>query len=116
MKVAFFDTSKMEVNAVEIEDKLEDFYKLINCNTIDIVSRSVDGVVFDIVCDDEGLLKDEIVVSAMNHDFRAMLVGNLIFAHHDEEGGLVGLTDDEIDHIKRCTVFTGAVCPCEYVW
>ena len=29
-----------------------------------------------------------------------MLVGNLMFCHHDEEGEIVGLEDEEIDFLK----------------
>ena len=37
---------------------LEDYYKLIDCETIDIVNRDINGNRYDIICDDEGNMTD----------------------------------------------------------
>lgn len=40
-----------------IEDRLETYYKLIGCDTIDIVTRRIGGKAFHVICDDEILIK-----------------------------------------------------------
>ena len=47
-----------------VEERCDDFYTLLDCNVIDIVTRSVGGKAFSIVCDDEGLLKPDPCISA----------------------------------------------------
>ena len=88
----------------EIDDELETFYNLLNCNTIDIVSRRVAGVAVRIICDDEGYFKPNPKVGAHTlFNVSPPLVGNLIFAGtEDNEGNLTDLTDNEIARIKYC--------------
>ena len=64
---------------------------------IDIVSRRIKDTYFDIICDDEGLLKDNPRITAVDTEGNPMLVGNLIFSHTDENGETIGVTDEEID-------------------
>lgn len=86
----------------EVEcDKLQDFYEYLNCSCIDIANRELSGKRFDIFVDDEGLLKDNPMVSALSKDFKPMLIGNLIFANHDGAGNTTDLTDGDIRVIKR---------------
>lgn len=83
MKTVLLNVENNEVKVIELEDKLEAYYENLNCNTIDIVERKIGGKLFDIVCDDEGLLKDDAKISAISDMGEAMLVGNLIFVHND---------------------------------
>ena len=87
-----------------IDDDLQEFYKLLNCNTIDIVRRVVGGVKVRIICDDEGYFKKNPKVGAHTlFNVSPPLVGNLIFAGtEDNEEKLTNLTDNEIERIKYC--------------
>ena len=87
-----------------IDDDLQEFYKLLNCNTIDIVRRMVGGVKVCIICDDEGYFNPNPKVGAHTlFNVSPPLVGNLIFAGtEDNEGNLTDLTDNEIERIKYC--------------
>lgn len=114
MKVAVFDVNTMSLVEKDIEDELDVYYEIIDCQTIDIVTRKVNGRWFDIICDDEGLLKDEIVVSAIDRNLQTMLVGTLIFTHHDGAGYTTGISDDDVKCLKDATQF-GIVFPCEYL-
>lgn len=67
------------------EGDLDEFYKILDCYTIDIVQRTINGKVFDIVCDDEALLKDDPTPSAVRKDGKIMLVGNLFICNHYKE-------------------------------
>lgn len=86
---------------VEIEDSLETYYNLLNCDCIDIVVRTIGRKEFDIVCDDEGLFKQFPRVSAVDKDCKPMLVGNLLFLHHNEEGEMTGLSEDDVEHLIK---------------
>ena len=108
MKAFLIDVENVEAKEIELEPDLDTLYKLVNCSTIDIVTRKVGDVLFDVVCDDEGLLKAPYRVSAIDSVGRPMLVGNLLFCHHDNEGNLTGLSENDIKtlalnvyHIKR---------------
>lgn len=84
-------------------DELDTFYRLIECSTIDIVTRKISGEYFDIVCDDEGLLVNK-PVRGVSMDGREVLVGNLIICGHslpDDEGNLRSLTVKDLLRIQR---------------
>ena len=113
MKVGIFDAETKKLRIQDIKDDLEEFYGIIKCDTIDIVTRYIRGVRFDIICDDEGLLKDNIVVIAFDINLNPALVGTLIFAHHDDEGNLTDITKDDEMLLKIATFFD-IVWPCDY--
>lgn len=94
----------------KIPDTLEGYYKLLDCEFIDIVSRQIDGKYFDFVCDDEGRLKDHPKVSACGST-GVMFVGKILVCNHDGEGNEVGLTAGEfktiVSHVKVNSLLTG---------
>lgn len=102
MKAYLVDVYNETAGAVEVEPTLESYYKLLDCDLIDIVSRAIGGVYYDIVCDDEGLFHDPQKISAINDMGEPMLVGNLLICLNDGEGELVGLEDQDVFHITKC--------------
>lgn len=87
---------------MEIQDDIQEFYKLIDCRCIDIVNRKIGRKRFDIICDDEGLFTDSPKISAIDNLGKPMLVGNLIIVGTaDENGDLVGLTDNEVKYVTE---------------
>lgn len=114
-------------SAIECDnDDLSTFRDPIGCQVFDIANRQIGDVRYDIFCDDEGLLTEEPLVTAVEADGTPMLVGNLIFARHDVEGNTVDLTEDDIHNIiahggvtvdrDRAGMFlrTRTVVVCEY--
>lgn len=101
MRALFLDMENDEVTVVEVNG-LQDYYCLIGCDLIDIANREIRGERFDIICDDEGLLKAEPQVSAVNGRGEAMLVGNLIICGEaDAEGKETSLAEEDIIHIRQ---------------
>ena len=100
MKMLLLDVKNRDVKMVEAND-LEDYYRLIGCRTIDIVSRSIGDVRVEIVLDDEGAIIDKPKVSAIDIDGTPMLFGNLLVASGrvTDDGELTELTRAEIDEI-----------------
>lgn len=94
------DVYKDDVKEIQC-DKLEDFHEALNCRCFDIVTRCIGKEEFDLYIDDEGLLKSDPTISAINNLGEPMIVGNIIFAKHDYEGETVDLTADEIKHIRK---------------
>lgn len=101
MKYLLLDVKNREVKTVEA-NSLDDYYELIGCRTIDIISRSIGDFRVKIVLDDEGALVEHPKVSAISIDGTPMLYGNLLVAggRITEDGELTELTEAEIDEIK----------------
>ena len=91
------DVKNETASVAEIPDDLDEFYRILNCDCIDIVVRSIGGRFrkkFNIVCDDEGLYKNPQKISAINNMGQPQLVGNLfIIGDLDPEGNLLSLTE-----------------------
>lgn len=101
----------LEIKEIE-ENNLDEFYEVLDCNTIDLDCNTIDIVVrkigteyFDIVCDDEGLFKENPRVSAVDKNGKPMLVGNLFICKHDNEGRLVSLSASDFACIQRSVRF-----------
>lgn len=101
MKFLLLDVKNREIKTVEANG-LDDYYKIIGCRTIDIISRSIGDVRVEIVIDDEGALVEHPKVSAISIDGTPMLFGNLLVASSrvTEDGELTELTEKEVDEIK----------------
>ena len=110
MKMLLLDVKNREVKMVEANE-LDDYYRLIGCRTIDIVSRSIGDVRVEIVLDDEGAIIDKPKASAIDIDGTPMLFGNLLVASGrvTEDGELTELTQEEVDEIMDNIATTTSV-------
>ena len=102
MKMLMIDVENKDVRLVEA-NTLDDYYRLIGCRTIDIISRSIGDIRVEIVLDDEGALVENPKVSAISVDGTPMLFGNLLIASGKvtEDGELTELMAEEIDEIMQ---------------
>lgn len=101
-------TTKGDIEVAEVEqNKLQSYYDLLECDVIDCTVRRIGSREYDIICDDEGLMKENPTVTAVTHGFlpKPALVGNLFICNHDEEGNWTGLTDEEVKEIKGNTMY-----------
>lgn len=95
MKMLLLDVFENELKVVDANG-LEDYYKFIRCDCIDIVRRKIGDITVEIVCDDEGLLIDNPKVSAIDIDGTPALFGNLLIASgRVVDGELTELTAEE---------------------
>ena len=93
--------------AVEIENKLADYYRELQCTVIDIQERKIGKKVFDIICDDEGLFKQPAKISAIDNLGSPMFVGNLLVVKN-KDGETTTLSDEDVyyvsEHVEKlCT-------------
>lgn len=100
MKTMLIDVNKNKVQVLDIVDSLDVFYAKLDCRCIDIVTRKIGGVEFDIMCDDEGLFKSYPIPSACDDLGGIMFVGNIMLFHNDGKGNLTGLTDRDIEMLR----------------
>ena len=101
MKSLLLDVVEKTTKVVNPET-LEDYYSMIGCSCIDIVTRKIGKKYFDIIVDDNGLLKNDPIISAIDDLGRVMLVGSLIICGlADDEGELTDLSDKDIEYIKK---------------
>lgn len=96
------DVKQGTVGVVEFEDTLQNIYTLLDVDVIDVVERKVGNHIFDVICDDEGLLKSDYVVSAYSSDKEPVLVGNLLLVNHDGNGDFTSITDEQVAEIEQC--------------
>lgn len=101
IKGVLVDVINKRIETREVEDTLEEYYNLLNCDMIEIVSRHIGGKDYDIICDEEGLLKVNPIVSAFDSLNQPMLVGNLFIVNYGENGKEASLTEEDIDHILK---------------
>ena len=68
-----------------IDDNLETFYDIIKTDSIQIITRKINGKMTQIICDEEGKLKQHQYISAISEENNETLVGNLIIKSTDHE-------------------------------
>lgn len=93
------------VRTTMIPDELDSWYFLLHCDCIDIARRKIGDRVYDIICDDEGLLKERpctMVSKGDDGQYLAEIVGSIFICNNDGEGNLISLTDDEINNVFEC--------------
>lgn len=86
-----------------IPDELDAFYKIIDCTTIDIVVKRIGGRYYNIIVDDEGLFRDDPIITMVDpHNRNDALVGTLIICGMaDDDGDLTSITEDDARHIAK---------------
>ena len=102
MKYLLLDVENREVKLVEANN-LDDYYRLIGCRTIDIISRTIGDVRVEIVLDDEGALVESPKPSAISVDGTPVLFGNLLIASGrvTDDGELTELSAGEFFELKN---------------
>lgn len=98
IKGMLIDVQNETARVVEVEDKLDSYHELLQCERIDIVERKVGRRTYSIVVDDEGLFRQP-KISAISDLGDVMLVGNLLIVRRDGEN-LASITNDDIKYLK----------------
>lgn len=108
MRAYYVNSETDEHGPIDIEPKLEEYYRLIGCRCVDFAVREIDGNRYNIILDDEGLLKPNrvIAVSVQSNAFGTQehLAGNLLIFGvdpDDYEHGCRSLTDEELLQIRH---------------
>ena len=95
----FIDPENNIAEERTIEKSLDSYYSLLRCDTIDIVSRSIGGKRYDIICDDEALLKAPTYASALDSDGHPALFNSLFVVKFDGRDDVTDLDDEDINNV-----------------
>lgn len=98
------DVENCCVKNVEFEDTLESIYRLLNVDYIDVAIRKIGNHIYDIICDDEGLLKGNAIPSALDSDGNPQLVGNLLIVKASDDGNFASLSDEDFENLENHVV------------
>lgn len=91
---------KPKCDLMEVEDELQTYYDLLDCDLIDIASVKIEGKRFEVVCDDEGKLKDDPQLSFMSAEGRYTICGNIFVCAVQSDGELRSLTESEVNIVR----------------
>lgn len=101
MKALLIDVKRCVVEEVEVT-KYTDFCKYIGCSAFDVAGRYIgeENRWYDIFVDDIGMLREEVIISAINGT-EIMLAGNLVITKTAENGEQLPLSDDDIKYLYK---------------
>lgn len=94
------------VYTLTIPDTVEAFQTMCGCTTFDVTRRYIGTGLYDVYCDDEGLLRNRAVSAVDAASGNPVLVGTLVVSASDDDGTSRSLTSEEIGEVSRC-VLTG---------
>lgn len=100
------NTIEMNNNLTENE-KLQFYYKQLNCKYIDMLELKINNTYYNIIFDDEGKLKFNNISSLAfmkKNKIIDFVVGDIIFCKVDDEGETIGL--EESDLVNLIEYFT----------
>lgn len=94
------------------QENLQTYYRLLDCETIDIQEGYLEGRAFDFIVDDEGLIRADPRPSAFmvtaDGTQKFCFVGNLLICRSNpEEGTEESLSDDDIKLIYKHLAMIG---------
>lgn len=98
------DVTTGTASVVTIDNELEAFYDILGCQWIEMPTRRIgtrNGRNFIIICDEEGLLHDDPMISAIDHMGQPMLVGNLFIVKSDGLDDILSLDQNDIKYLQR---------------
>lgn len=85
----------------DITEELETIYKEINCQTIDITNfLGTNGVLYDVICDDEGLLKSDFSI-ILYKNYEPYIAGSVLISKSNDKGENIGLNQDDIVYLEN---------------
>ena len=92
-----YKKKEIEISIENVNDELELYYDMLNCDMIDITTINVNGVEYDIIHDDEFLLKRPLIPTLyVNNEL--IIFGAFLISRANEDGEEIGLTHKEIDN------------------
>ncbi len=92
------------IRDIDDADKLHEYHRYLHCHRVDMTKIDVDGHPYDVVCDDEAMLRQPLIPSLYISE-EQVFFGNLAFVKIDEGGASIGLDREDmirlLDYIDR---------------
>ena len=99
--VAYQIKANGEHQAIDMKLELSDYYKYTECDIIDIVYATIGNKNYDIIVDDEGLLKSNRTFTAFTIKSGVLLAGSIVIVGSNGKGGFKSLSDKDLLNIKE---------------
>lgn len=105
MKFYYLNVKNQVYGTVDIDPKLNEYYKLIDCDCVTIATIQIFGHVYDVICDDEALLKDDPIPAILACNGMS-IYGNVLICKEGEDGQEEGLDFYDVDRIRNSIYLT----------
>lgn len=92
---------------IQMENSLEGFYKALECDNVEILTRAIGGEYYDLIIDGEGRLKER-PATAYAGDFLEDIKGPAIIAKYEGDGEEHSLTPEDLERIEKNATETEA--------
>lgn len=87
------------IKAVYLDRDLDSYYKALHCDLIEIPSYKFGGKTYDVICDEEGLIKGgSPVITAIDAAGKPALVGSLFIVNTNCRS----LTEADVERLDKC--------------
>ena len=97
-----------EVSTFELEeDTLHQMYRLIGCDTVQMIQIEFEGKEYDMWLDEEGKFKELYPTYPLsyNGEIYDVVVGNVLIMSSNEDGDTIGLSEDVIEKMLYSNFF-----------
>ena len=107
MKALLMSVERQKAEFVDAPWDFEELYKLINCQTIELAYRTLDGKEFMFALDEEGLFVENQRISAVDRAMKPMFVGSYVVFGLDEDNNPRYLTQEEQEILIKHVSYVG---------
>ncbi len=102
MNAFLIDVTDQITKIVDIDfDDSDKIREILGFKCLEYVRRKVEHIEYLFICDENGLLKENQIASAVNDRNEVMFVGNLLITREETIGNHVPLTSADISIIRR---------------
>ena len=115
MNAFLIDATDQVTKIVDIDfDDSDKIREILGFKCLEYVRRKVEHIEYLFICDENGLLKENQIASAVNDRNEVMFVGNLLITREETVGSYVPLTSADISIIRRNLVkIDTKLMPCQ---
>jgi hypothetical protein len=108
IKGVFVDTTNNTIQKYVLNcETYKDICALLDCEYCTCVSRRVGGVIVDIYCDDEALIRDieciPAVITRHNNEICEVIYNKCFICSHTSKGEMLSLRSKQIDAVLKAT-------------
>lgn len=101
MRALLLDAFNKDIRVIN-PDGLQDYYSLLNCSSVDVISKNISDKRFNLIFDNEAELLETHRPSAIDDCGQVVLFNNLIITGEGNlEGDFKDITDEEIEYVKK---------------
>lgn len=87
---------------ITLDGGLKDYYRLLECDTIEAPEFQIDDEIVTVICDEEGLFKENPMVRIWNSKNEPLIVGNIFLCKANyETGEFTSLENKTIEKIIK---------------